>query len=1139
MAENMTLERDYRDTFSVKEFITREVLPNFFPGLDTSNLTTGTIGMVSELIATITEDTFNTGSSLVAESFPTRARMESSIYSNAAIFQLTNAFSNAATCKFVIGLAEEDVIKNFKTVDGSSYKHFYIGKNTIINVTNDTNREVIPFSLDYTIDIRAMYRKSQDKWIYTAKYDMDEYKNSVSPITDPYVRLQVMSNGFIILLVDAHQCVRTITYEPITDNATLNYPTVTVPFSGTLVGFDVLYKDPSDTDYHTQLTPKVIYSLPSKDPFCYYRLRRTGELELSFTTKDSYFQPKFNSELMIITYTSLGSNGNFKEYTGNEISMLKDDDYEYEHSWMIIAKPMGSSVGGTDPISLEALRELTVEGFTTANSITTEHDLSTYFNNFKHHYGTEFLAIKKRNDAIELLFSTFICLKDDDYIFPTNTLSLDTNVQYLTEKEGGFYNLDPGFLFAYKGTEIYKIKVYYLCNETGFEEGSKYDEEGNWYNKDGTIDESKKITKKELHQKLLAGLVTETDRSYYQLGMKDETTDAYYLTYANGLQYDEEPITQEELFKKLDDGEIELDYISDGSYNVDFLFDNHAEVQAKKDYYNYFDDYKAKIKEETGEEPDMDFDEYLFTYPFKEYKRDFGIDNRLSVFNCDVEEQAAKHKFLFTNPFITTISKEGGLISYYQSFVNQHATLDFVTENDDDAFCQFITATLNVERDVTAEKRYRFYINVLPSVEEDPDSPYCPIIYNPMDEEQFILYEGAEPSLTNFNKEILVENNLRMILTFIDNKTETEIGYMELIPTAISESTGQITFEGLVWTDDYVTAQNTIRIVHKCPYCGATILNSANAAIENGDYYCDNCHHQFREGIINTRESDSILLPISNANIKLTAIYRDMTADSLPTNNDFVQFDDTYNEYIWTNVYNTFSDRVVLMQPLEMMRSNIEYKDFYITGNDAMDCTISDVPFIKYSLMAYKDKGMEVTDPLLSDDIGKFESFTDIFLDDYSVIKSAKDYLNGVHLDTKFYNTYGRSTNFEIGEDGEILDTNCLSISFEICLVPKTDIMAAGKELRSYIKSYIESVNNTGTNRLFVSNLMRDIENEFGYVDHIHFGNINGYDTSYQSIINVKIDLDSLDKDERRKFVPDLLTINTNNIFLTFNMDEI
>ena len=372
--ENITIERDYVDTYSVKDFAVNEVMPKYFEDMTPSQLTTGTMGMLTELISTVTEDSFNAGSSLVNEAFATRAKMESSIYSNAAIFQLSNAFSDAGRCRFIIALAEKDIRQNFQQKEGSSYSFFYIDKETKIYVNN------IPFILDYDIEIRAMYRETQKKWIYSAKYVMDEYTNSVSDITDPYVRLYNYADGKIALIVDLKQYTRTIIYESIIDNATLNYPTISVGFNGKLLGFDVLYKAPGDSDYNTQLATKVIYSLPSKEPFCYFKMTGSNSFELSFTTKDSYFQPAFNSELEIIIYTTAGEDGNFEFYDGTDITIAKGDKYEYEYSWMIAAKPISGSTGGKERMSIEGLQKLTVEGFSTANALNTEHDLQVYFN---------------------------------------------------------------------------------------------------------------------------------------------------------------------------------------------------------------------------------------------------------------------------------------------------------------------------------------------------------------------------------------------------------------------------------------------------------------------------------------------------------------------------------------------------------------------------------------------------------------------------------------------------------------------------------------------------------------------------------------------------------------------------------------
>ena len=1118
--ENITV-RDYVDTYSVKDFAINEVMPKYFPDISPSNLTTGATGMFTELIATTVEDSFNAGSSLVAEAFPTRAKMESSIYANAAVFQLSNAFADAGRCRFIIALAEKDIKQNFQHKEGSAYSYFYIDKETKFYVNG------IPFILDYDIEIRAMYRETRKKWIYSAKYLMDEYTNSVSTIKDPYVMLYNYADGKIALVVELRQYIRSIMYESIIDNATINYPTITVAHSGKLLGFDVLYKAPGDSGYNTQLATKVIYSMPSKDPFCYFKPTGSNSFELSFTTKDSYFQPEFNSELMIIVYTTDGTAGNFEYYDGDNITISKGDKYEYEYGWMIAAKPITGSTGGKERMDIEALQELTVEGYSTANALNTEHDLQEYFKNYKHRYGTEILPMKKRNDAVELLFSVFMYIKKNDYIYPTNTLTMDTNIQYLDYKDGGFYNMDPGFLLGYKSIDVYYIPVYFVVTDG---DGEKYDTEGHYINSEGTYESEKDITLHELQKKIAAGYVQETDHSYWRLVGNDG--DKYYLYLSNGsLANDTDPLTQEEMFKKFTSGELTYGTIDSSTKTIDFLMDFEKDAKARKDYIAYYESYKSE-----KELPDLTFDEYLFEYTFKDYKRDNKIDTRRTIFNTNVEEYAKTQKFMFTNPFIMTIAKDTGLISYYQSFISQDAVLDFVKENDDDAFVQFISYTFHIERDITSEKRYKIKVVVLPSVPaDDEEGPYCDLIYDETDESQFRLYDGSTPDLHNFKKEMLSENRVRTLVTFTDQGMD--LGYMELIPTSIN-SEGQITFEGVVYTDDFITSANTMRHTHICPYCGHQILNSANANIQNLDYYCDNCKHTFKEGIINVRESDSMLLPISNALVRVTTIYKDPTNITEVTDNAFAQYDTSYNGYVWTNIYNTLNDPVTMLQPLEMMRSAITYKDYYVTGVDALDCTISDIPLIKYSLLAYKDEGMTVTDPLLSDDVGKFQYFMDAFLNNYDILKEAKTMMNGMHMDAKFYNSYGRSTNFDIGENNEPIDTNNISICFDVYVLSNTDVLAAESELKLYIKDYIETINDDGSNDLYISNLITDLENHFSYVHHLYFRGINSYDTTYQAIINRKISLENLTKEERRGFVPDILVVNTNNIILHFYQDE-
>lgn len=1117
------IERDYVDIYSIKNMAVNNIMPTYFPDVEASNLTTGVIGMITELVGTITEDSFNTGSSLVAEAFPTRAKMMSSIYSNAAIFQLSNAFANASTCEIILGIPEEDIRNNFSRKENSDYYYFYIDKDTTIDV------EGIPFTLDYDIEIRSMYRESDKGWIYSAKYIMDESVNSISPLKDPYIRLKKMKNGLVILYLTARQYERTVIYESIVDNTTLNYPTIKIKYDDKLLGFDVFYKAPSDDDYNTQLETKVIYSLPSKAPFCYFKSVDDQTIELSFTTKDTYFQPDFNSELEIVVYTTKGDDGNFDGYDGKEINITKGDKYEYVMSWLLTGRILSSATGGRDRLSTEGLRALTVEGYSTANALTTEHDLQVYFSNFKYRYREGILFMKKRNDAVELLFSAFMYIKKDDYIYPTNTLTLDTSVLELEYKDGGFYNLDPGYLFGYKKTDAFFIPVYYKVPGG---DGEYYDKDGHYYDALGIADPARDIAPEKIQRMLIQGSLYATDASYWRLAGDD--TDTWKLYSSDGAEIEEAgTYTTDEMYAVYQSGAVEYGVHDLGTRTIDFIRDQKKEIQAKIDYMNYFEAYK-----ELNETPDMTYSEYLFNYNFKQYKKEHGIDNRINVLTTDFENFEYMEDFMFTNPFIMTIMKDTGLISYYQTFISQDSILEFVKENDDDAFTQFITYTLHVDRDVSKEKKYNITIKVTPSITQTDEYPYCPYIYDENDESQFILYEGSEPSLSNFDRTKLSKNRLRMVLSFYSEAVE--IGYYELVPTAYDPDSDQYTFSGEIYTDDYISSDNRFRIVHKCPHCGSMILNSANYTNENRMYFCDKCQNYFNDGLVNILESDTILLPIDGLIVTLSSVFRDPVRDEKPvTNNDYERYDETFKDYIWTNSYSTSNDPLVMIQPLDMIRSNISYKDYFVTGVDALDCTISSIPLLKYSILAYKDSGMSITDPLLSDDIGKFQYFMDSFLENYDILRQAKEYLGGMNIDAKLYNSYGRSTNFLIGTDNELIDTINIALHFDVYLNAGADILDVDKKLKNFIKDYVETINSDGTNNLYISNLIRELEKNFSEVNHLRFRGINNYDTTYQSIINYMIDLKGLTKEQRMNFVPDILVINKNNIYLEYYQDEV
>lgn len=922
--ETQNLTRDYIDNFSMKKMAKEEIVPKYFPDEDVSNLNVGMIGYTGELISNAVEDTFNTTSSLYEEQFPNRAKLPSSIYSHAAIFQLADGVATASSCTFLLLINENHIIENAELKNGVYY--FYIDKNTRILV------EDIVFSLDYDIEIRAVRREYLNGYAFSAQYVIQPFTNSISTISNPYIKLRRSADGYMSLQVEAHQCIRQIEYDSIINNTKINFPVINVEFEGQLAGFDIFYKSPTDSDYNTQMEKLVEYTAPLKIPFCYYRISDENQLRISFSNKDSYFQPKFNSELKIVLYITDGAAGKFDVYNGTDISIITDNTtYEYNANLPLIAMPMSASTGGKDARDLDELQALTVEGFRTANAYTTDNDLDAYFENYEYRFGNKCKFIKARDDVVDRLFTGFLIMTKDDYIYPTNTLGVDLNLNQIGNTDTNKYILDPGYLFKYNGKE---------------------------------------------------------------------------------------------------------DHIS--------LFTNSEKMEK---YQKEYEEYK-----ENNDVPEK--------YSIYDFMKEMGYDSRLSIFDEGIDQYEGIGDFLYTNPFLIAITKSPNLVGLYLTIVNQISIVDFINQNQD-IFDQFIMYQIQLYRPLNEKKEYTLTTKIAPSSSYGSDNPP-------------IEFYG--------DKSMCIGNKLRVVAVFCD-QTGRELCYTELVPTE-KDMSGNYSFSGTISTDDHVTTTNKFRIT---------------------------------ENVVYMDTLEDMLIPMTNSIVKIYTLYRyDYT-----TNNKFEIFDPTFGGYVWTNVYSTESDPLTFIKPLNMIRSTITFADDRLETVNIGDVFLSSFPFVKYSVVQDEER---------------FAYFIQQFTNQYIHLEKVIDTLQtSTHIDLKFYNTYGKSKNFIIGDEGDdLIDTINISISYDLWIAAGTDRIQAEKDLKYFIKEYIEKINDKGTNNFFNSNLIREIETKFAYVDHMKFNGINSYDSSIQTVKNNTIDLYTLTKEERRVYVPEILVVDLDNITLRF-----
>lgn len=875
--------RDYTSIYSVKDFAMNEIAPKYFDLDNINQLNIGLLGYVTELIANTTEDSFNATSTFIKEIFPNKAIIPETIYNYAALFQIDNLFATAANMNMVLFVAESDIIKYGEYKDSSFYQ-FVLDSNLVVNV------EGKQFMLDY--DILIDCKPYKDDYIYTASYNLD-HKNTISDITNPYIkvkRVRYSNVNYLGLFVNVKQVVKTIQPENIINNDKINLPTISFEFSDKLANFEVYYKAPDASSY-TQLSKLLINSTPLKNPFCFYKFNTDNEIQLTFTSRDNYFQPVFNSELMIHIYTTSGAEGNFPLYTGNAISVIpKSDTYDYNNNLTLFAIVQSESIDGGDSLTLDELRSMIVEKFSTVSSYTNENDLQIYFSSFKYKFGNDVLFIKRRDDAFERLFSAFAIMKDQNKdIYPTNTLYLELDL--------------PDFDLEYEQSNMYLLKAGHTF---------RY--------KPGTSDTAKVIP---------------------NITLKDD----------------------------------------------------------------------------------------------------------LSVLDDE---------FVYTNPFLMTISKSPSVVGFYMNSINQRIPLEYSYVNSD-SIIQFICNSVSVTRNaLKGDNTYKLTVLITPTSDLD----------------QEIIEEATGKDLGNLVLKGMIE----------DGENSVESCFIDFKLTNANVKTNIYTFEAEITTDDYMTLDEKFRVFDV-------------RDIQNGN------------------NVESKLIPMLDCTINIYAFYKYKDASvNLSHKFDYIT---ELEPYTLTNMYSTQDQKIDFITPMTVMRSRMTYNDL---GSGNYNITLSLIPFVKALTMQNDDS---------------YAYFIDTLYKQYNYMEDALDKItNNYGVDMKFYNTYGKAKNFIVGEDGAILDRVNCGIRFKLNPTIGADEATLIRDVKIYIKDYVEGINDKGYNAIYVSNMIQSLKNDFNNINYLKFACINNYDSSVQVIENKSTDLSTLTKDERRNYVPEFLTMSEDDILI-------
>ena len=322
-----------------------------------------------------------------------------------------------------------------------------------------------------------------------------------------------------------------------------------------------------------------------------------------------------------------------------------------------------------------------------------------------------------------------------------------------------------------------------------------------------------------------------------------------------------------------------------------------------------------------------------------------------------------------------------------------------------------------------------------------------------------------------------ISESIKIIGVFTD--TSVEISYINFVLTGYDKELNFYSFEAILKTDDYITLDEKLRVIDVNDIVTGNLITK--------------------------------LVPMNNSIVNIYVFYK------YDDNNLSHKFDYLLDvkDLTLTNMYSTVNDPINFIQPLNLFRSTMKFIDL---GDSAYYMLFKLVPFIQAADMKNVDT---------------FNTFMNLLLDQYNNIDSITDLItNNFSIDIKFYNNYGHSKNFVVGEEKTTLDKVNCKIYFKVKPVKNIDEPVLVVTLMVFIKSYIENINSNSSLSLYISNLITKIETGNKDVEYLKFLGINDYDSSIQVIDNITKDLSLLTKSEQLNFVPEYLTIDISDIFI-------
>jgi hypothetical protein len=434
-----------------------EVAEKYFEVGNVNTLKVGLFGWLNECMAGSIKDTLYYANSMRDEMFLNTASMPRSINNWAKILNYNIATAKPSKMTINFSIKKNDIIE-YGEVTPSDVIEFIIDKDNVFSI------QKFNFILENSIKIIAKPTSTGTDYAITAQYIFGEEGTPFSNLQSPYLKtwIETIDNDkYLFIAIDIWQVEKsttnfTVFSEDISDTLFYN-----ISYPNQLAFFTVKYR----LNNNTYSLPAYFNNTttPDDERFCYYTFPNDEELQVYFSSLPGAFRPKFNSEVIIDIYSTLGEEAIFS-YNGEIFFKFKQPKLS---KVSVFIRPITDSSGAKNRPTLREIKSVLINEILTRKNLITEIDLNNFFNelvNQENINRSSLKFVRKRDDILRRLFSVYILMRNSSgSLVPTNTVNISAD---LTEMERRNYVIPAGTIVIYDNI----LKKYRMLYEDEYPE---------------------------------------------------------------------------------------------------------------------------------------------------------------------------------------------------------------------------------------------------------------------------------------------------------------------------------------------------------------------------------------------------------------------------------------------------------------------------------------------------------------------------------------------------------------------------------------------------------------------------------------------------------------------------------------------